>query len=104
MGVHRELGDSRHALHRACAGQDVVWADRTVDMAVALEGVALQRRQLRAFPRGDQADPRARAVADQGSVLAGASVDLGDSYDELTSRNALVRGIGPCLALATCPA
>jgi hypothetical protein len=49
--VHRELGDTGHALHGLRDGQDVAGAHAAIGVAVALEGVALQRR-LRRCPGG----------------------------------------------------
>ena len=41
--LHGEVGDPGHTLHGLGDGQDVAGADRTVGIAVTLEGVALQR-------------------------------------------------------------
>ncbi|SPR99610.1 hypothetical protein CBM2634_B100003 [Cupriavidus taiwanensis] len=45
--AHRELHHALDALHRGGNAQDVARADRAVGIAVALEGIAIQRRQRR---------------------------------------------------------
>ncbi len=52
--LHREVGDPGHALHRLRDGQDVARAHRAVGIAVALERVALQRRQRGWLDGGDR--------------------------------------------------
>ena len=52
--LHGEVGDAGHALHGLRDGQDVARAHRAVGVAVALEGVALQRRQRRRLDGGQR--------------------------------------------------
>ena len=51
--LHSELGHAGHALHGLRDREDVARAHRAVGIAVALEGVALERRQGRGLDRGD---------------------------------------------------
>ena len=59
--LDRELDDAGDALHRRRDREDVARADRAVGVAVALEGVALERRQRRRRLRSRSAGRRASA-------------------------------------------